>query len=889
MMKQAWHLKDADAVLSGFGSSEQGLSPAEAEKRLAEYGPNALPEKKGAGPFMIFLSQFGSPLNWVLLGAALLSLLMKEFSDGAVIVFIVFLNAAIGFYQEYKAEQSVRALRKMVVSAARVVRGGTEQQVKAADLVPGDIILLASGDKVPADARLVWGHSLRVDEAMLTGESVAASKDPAVLSDEKAQIGDRKNMLYMATAVVSGRARAVVTGTGSATEIGSIASLMQGTESAKTPLQEKFEQFSKILGFGLLGVAAVILTLGVSRGEPLKEMLMTVIAVIVASIPEGLPIVVTIAMAIGVTRMSKRGAIIRKLPAVETLGSTTVICSDKTGTLTRNEMTVKAVYDGEELYQVSGAGYSPEGEIFCGQADCPEARRLKLEKVLRAGLLCNESSLHRRDGAWTVSGDPTEAALIVSAAKGGLKADEEKKSRPQTGILPFESEYGYMATLHRDGDASLLLVKGAPEFVAEMCGLSDERRKDAMDAAEDLAESGMRVLMTAQKVLPAGAELKRDDLRGLEFTGLQGMIDPSRPEAVAAIANCRAAGIRPVMITGDHGVTARAVGRELGIGGEAARVITGRELSGMTDEALYAAVKDVSIFARVAPEHKLRIVSQLMRRGEVVAVTGDGVNDAPALKAAHIGAAMGLTGTDVSKEAADMIVTDDNFASIYNAVVEGRVVFDNIRKAVFFLIPTGLSAVLSIFVTMFAGLPLPYTAIQLLWINVVTNSLQDLALAFEPAEPSVYTRPPIDPREGILSRLLVQRTFIVGVLIALGVLYNFKLAVAEGGSIEECRTVAMTTMVFFQFFQLWNSRSETRSVFLINPLSNSFLAFSMLAALVAQILVIYEPNMQRLFHTTALSEAQWIRIILTASTVIVAVELDKLIRAARAGSSRRPA
>ncbi len=877
-MKKDWHLVTAEETLASLGSSPSGLSAAEAQKRLAGYGPNVLPEKKGAGPLKIFLSQFGSPLNWILLGAALLSLFMGEVSDAAVIAFIVMINAVIGFYQEYKAEQSVRALKRMMVSSARVVREGAESSVKATSLVPGDIILLASGDKVPADARLLESNSLRVDEAMLTGESVAASKDAGARPEEKAQIGDRLNMLYMGTSVVSGRARAVVTGTGTATEIGSIAGLMQDTVSAVTPLQEKFERFSRVLGLALLGVGIVILILGVARGESLATMLMTVIAIIVAAIPEGLPIVVTIAMAIGVTRMAKRGAIIRKLPAVETLGSTTVICSDKTGTLTRNEMTVKTIYAGAELYQASGTGYSPEGKIFCGREHCEGGCREKLERTLRAGLLCNESSVYREGEAWKVTGDPTEAALIVAAAKGGLKPEEEKKAYPQTGILPFESEHGYMATLHRSGSGSLLFVKGAPEFVADMCSMSAEERLDAMEAAENLASSGMRVLMTAQKSLPEGAELRREDLKGLEFTGLQGMIDPPRPEAVEAIANCRKAGIRPVMITGDHAVTAQAIGRELGIGGDSTRVITGRELSTMTDEALYDAVKDVSIYARVAPEHKLRIVSQLMKRGEIVAVTGDGVNDAPALKAAHIGAAMGITGTDVAKEAADMIVTDDNFASIYNAVVEGRVVFDNIRKAVFFLIPTGLSAVLSIFVTMFAGLPLPYTAIQLLWINVATNSLKDVTLAFEPAEPSVYTRPPNDPKEGILSRMMVERTLIVGTVIALGVLYNFQLALAEGLTVEQCRTVAMTTMVFFQFFQLWNSRSETRSIFRINPLSNPILVLSMLAALAAQILVIYEPNMQNLFQTTALTKAQWVRIILTASTIILVVEADKWLR-----------
>ena len=877
-MKKDWHLKTAEETLAGLGTSAGGLSAAEAENRLAEYGPNALPEKEGAGPLKIFLSQFGSPLNWILLAAALISLLLGEVSDAGVIAFIVLVNAAIGFYQEYRAERSVRALRKMVVASARVLRGGSESVIKAAGLVPGDIILLASGDKVPADARLLEANSLRVEEAMLTGESVAASKDTATVADEKAQIGDRHNMLYMGTAVVSGRAKAAVTGTGTSTEIGAIAGLMEDTVSVKTPLQDKFERFSKVLGLGLLGVGVVILALGVARGESLRDMFMTVIAVIVAAIPEGLPIVVTIAMSIGVTRMARRGAIMRKLPAVETLGSTTVICSDKTGTLTRNEMTVKAVYDGEELYQVSGTGYSPDGEIFCGKEACEGGRREKLDKVLRAGLLCNESSVYREGEVWKVTGDPTEAALIVAAAKGGMKADGEKKNYPQAGILPFESEYGYMATLHKAGSGSLLFVKGAPEFVAEMCSLEEARRREIMGAAEDLASSGMRVLMTAQKALPGGAELNREELKGLEFTGLQGMIDPARPEAVEAIAGCRKAGIRAVMITGDHAVTARAIGRELGIGGEDPKVVTGRELSTMTDEALYDTVKDVSIYARVAPEHKLRIVSQLMKRGEIAAVTGDGVNDAPALKAAHIGAAMGITGTDVSKEAADMIVTDDNFASIYNAVVEGRVVFDNIRKAVFFLIPTGLASVLSIFVTMFAGLPLPYTAIQLLWINVVTNSLQDLALAFEPAEPSVYNRPPNDPKEGILSKVMLQRTFIVGALIAAGVLFNFKSALAEGLSIEEARTVAVTTMVFFQFFQLWNSRSETRSIFRINPLSNPFLAFSMLAALVAQIAVVYEPTMQKLFQTTDLHEGQWIRILLTASTVFLVVELDKWLR-----------
>lgn len=884
-----WYQLGVQETLKGLGASENGLTAEKAKQRAAEYGPNRLADEERISRLKILLHQFTSPLIYILLIAGIITLVLQEYIDSGVIFTVVIVNALIGFVQEYKAEESVRALKRMVVPKARVIRDGREKEVNSEDLVPEDLVLLASGAKVPADLRLIHSIELRVDEAMLTGESLPAEKKTAPIKEENLTPGDQRNMAFMGTVVVNGRARGVVTATGSRTLLGSIARDVRAIGMVRAPLQEKIHGFAKAIGVLVLGSSGLLFLVGFFIGESAKDMFMTAVAAAVATIPEGLPIVVTIAMAVGVARMARQNAIVRKLPAVETLGSTTVIGSDKTGTLTRNEMTVKLVYDGARVHEITGSGYEPKGEIIhegrsISLKDFPE-----LEQVLRIGLLCNESELYEEEGHHKVDGDPTEGALIVSALKGGFGPEEEKKKYPQLALVPFESERGYMATLHKRGGRKVIFVKGAPEKVLDMCdGLGDAEgtRKKIMETATGFAGEGLRVLAFAFREAPDDmAELSHRDVEsGLTFAGLQGMIDPPRTEAIAAIEGCKKAGIRVVMITGDHAVTARAIAGRLGLAEENSEVLIGSEIEGMADDRLYGKTEKVNVYARVSPQHKLRITEQLKKQGHIVAVTGDGVNDAPALKAAHIGIAMGRTGTDVAKEASDMVLTDDNFASIFNAVKEGRIVFDNIRKVTFFLIPTGVAAILSILGTVVMGLPIPYVPAQLLWVNLVTNGLQDVALAFEPGEKGIVDRPPRDPKEGIMSRILIERTLMVGLIISAGVVYNFVSALNAGDSLEKARTVAVTTMVFFQFFQAWNSRSELESVFRLNPLGNPFLFFSMIAAFLAQLAVIYVPPLQWVFRTEPISGTEWLQILIVASSVIVAVEIDKFLRRRKAGN-----
>lgn len=855
-------------------TSERGMSAAEAALRLERYGTNSLPEQKPISRLRIFLHQFQSPLIYILIVAGIVALLLGEEVDASVIFVIVGLNAIIGYIQEYKAEKSVRALKGLVVQKAIVLRDGKEHEIPSEELVPGDVVLLSSGAKVPADLRLFEARELRVEEAMLTGESLPSQKHTLTLEDENITPGDQENMAFMGTAVLNGRGRGIVVETGLRTQLGKIASQVQGVETVKIPLQEKFDRFAQAIGILILGASVLLFAIGIWMGESIKNMFLVMVAAAVAAIPEGLPVVVTITLAIGMSRMASKHAIIRNLPSVETLGSTTFIGSDKTGTLTKNEMTVKAIFDGTTVYQVEGSGYDPDGEIRPeGPGDDPE--RLKL--LLRIGLLCNESLLISEDGFTKVQGDPTEGALIVCGIKGGLDPEDERIKFPQQDIIPFESERGYMATLHRAGDKGLAFVKGAPEQVFSRCsreGMEEARRK-----AEKFAADGLRVLAMAFREVPAEKKLNDKMLEGLKFAGLQAMMDPPRPEVIEAISNCREAGIKVAMITGDHAATAVTIGRQLGIvRGDSARVLTGRDLEKMSDDELFKIVKEISIYARVAPEHKLRIVNQLKRHGDIVAVTGDGVNDAPALKAAHMGVAMGRTGTDVAKEASDMVVTDDNFASIFSAVVEGRIVFDNIRKVTFFLIPTGVAAILSIIGTLALGLPIPFVPAQLLWINLVTNGLQDVALAFEPGEKDVINRPPRNPRESIMSRLLIERTFTVGLVISIGIVYVFMDAIRDGLSLERARTISMTTLVFFQFFQAWNSRSEYISIFRISPFSNPFLLYSMIGSFLAQMAVLYIPGLQWIFRTEPLSLMDWAEIAIVSLSVVLVVEIDKYLR-----------
>jgi Ca2+-transporting ATPase len=886
-----WYQLSAKDILHKLNTSEKGLDYEEARQRLEQYGPNKLAEEEEISRLKIFLHQFASPLIYILIIAAVITFILKEYIDTGVIMAVVILNAIIGFFQEYKAEQSIRALKKMVVPKARVLRNGEEKEIKSEELVPGDIVLLTSGSRIPADIRLIHTIELKIEEAMLTGESLPAEKHPRPIHEDSLMPGDQRNMAFMGTITLSGRGKGIVVATGASTILGSIAREVRQFEITRTPLQQKFDRFAKRIGLIVLLASFALFGIGIFLGEEIETMFMTMVAAAVATIPEGLPVVVTITLAAGVARMARQNAIIRALPAVETLGSTTVIGSDKTGTLTKNEMTVKLIYDGKHTYEVTGSGYELKGEILHEGLRIKPKELENLMYVLRIGLLCNESRVYEEEDIYKVDGDPTEGALIISAIKAGLNPEAEREKYEQLSIIPFESERSYMATLHKHRGKKLIFVKGAPEKVLEMCtrDMDGERinKKEVLRFASDFAKEGMRVLSFAYKEAPDDideisckeVEKCQDISSGLIFAGLQGMIDPPRPEAIEAIEGCRRAGIKVVMITGDHAVTAKAIGKKLGIADDNSEVLTGSALEEMDDAELLEKVKTASIFARVSPHHKLRITEQLKNLGHIVAVTGDGVNDATALKAAHIGVAMGRTGTDVAKEASDMVIVDDNFASIFSAVKEGRIIFDNIRKVVFFLIPTGVAAIISIMVTLILGLPIPYLPSQLLWINLVTNGLQVIALSFEPGEKNVLNRPPLNPQEGIMSKVLVQRTVLVGAIISAGVVYNFYTAyVQEGASLEYARTVAVTTMVVFQFLQAWNSRSEWQSVFKMRLLGNPLLFYGLIASFLAQIAVIYMPALQWVFRTEPIGTDKWLTILIVAFSVIVVVEIDKWIR-----------
>ncbi len=880
-----WYRSEIEEVFGNLDSSHEGLSDAEAKVRLPKYGPNKLAEHEQISRLKILIHQFTSPLIYILLIASFVTFLLSEYIDMAVILSVVVLNAVIGYLQEYKAERSVRALKQMVVPKARILRDGKEREIDSEELVPGDIVLLSSGSKVPADLRLFHTLELKVEEAMLTGESVPAEKKSLSIQSANLTPGDQTNMAFMGTIVVTGRGKGIVVNTGTTTILGTIAQELKGVRPVKAPVQEKINKFSKQIGLLVLAASVAVFIFGILTGESIKDMFMTAVAAAVATVPEGLPIVVTIAMAAGVARMAKRNAIIRNLPTVETLGSTTVICSDKTGTLTKNEMTVLLVYDGEHTYEITGSGYEPQGEILHDKMPVEPNELVTLLHVFRIGLLCNESDIYEEEGQFRVDGDPTEGALIVSAMKAGLNPEAERENYPRLGIIPFESDRGYMATLHEYQGKKIIFAKGAAEKLLDMCTacLISEHliRKDFIKFADTLAKQGLRVLAMAYKEMPDDTEaITHQDIQsGLILTGLQGMIDPPREEVKHAIDGCKKAGIRTVMVTGDHAITAVAIGRQLGIvQEEETNALIGKQLEAISDDELFYKVQQTSVYARVAPQDKLRIVQQMKKHNEIVAVTGDGVNDAPALKAAHIGVAMGRSGTDVAKEAADMVIADDNFASIFHAVEEGRIVFENIRKVIFFLIPTGIAAILSIIISQLLKLPLPYLPSQLLWINLVTNGLQVLALAFEPGEQGIINKPPRSPQEGLMSKLLLQRTVLVGSIISLGVIGNYILALRSGDSLEQARTVAVTTMVFFQFFQAWNSRSETRSIFRMSLISNPFLFYGMLASIFAHLAVLYVPALQWVFRTVPLAMIEWGEVLVVSMIIIFAVEIDKWIR-----------
>ena len=897
--EKIWHSLSSEEIISTFESHESnGLTGQAATERLERSGPNELTTAQGQGPVIRFLLQFKQPLVIILLAAALITLILAEYVDAGVIFAVVLVNAVIGFVQESRAMKAIEALARAMTSEATVMRDGEKKRIPAVQLVPGDLVLLQSGDKVPADMRLIGTRELQIDESALTGESVPVQKETGVLEEDLA-IGDRRNMAYSSTLVTYGGGRGVVIATGDNTEIGRINQLIAAADVLETPLTRKIHQFSSILLYAILAMAALTFVVGILRGQDLVEMFMASVALAVGAIPEGLPAAITITLAIGVSRMARRNAIIRKLPAVETLGSTMVICSDKTGTLTQNQMTVQDIVAGGPRYTVSGIGYAVEGEISAIDDAADPVANQALAALLKAGLLCNDASLKKEGGNWRVEGDPTEGALIVSAMKAGYEPRKLEQEMPRLDTIPFESARQYMATLHDQGPGKprLLYVKGSIESICVECatilGPDGEPDVPGPDAVvhwvESMADKGLRVLAFAQKELPPDTtRITHDDVaEGLHFLGLQGMIDPPRPEAIEAVAACQAAGIRVKMITGDHAVTAGAIARQMGLCGDSCsyhtrEVLTGREIAELDQDRLVETADATAVFARVSPEQKLRLVEALQKKDYVVAMTGDGVNDAPALRQADIGVAMGLAGTEVSKESADMILTDDNFATIKAAVEEGRGVFDNLIKFITWTLPTNGGEGLVILTAILLGTRLPILPLQILWINMTTALLLGLMLAFEPKEAGIMSRPPRDPSMPILTAPLIRRIAMVSLLLVIGAFGLFKLELVLMGDNEAlARTLAVNVFVFGEMFYLFNCRSMTDPVWKLGLFSNPLLWAGVGVMTLLQLLYTYLPLLNTVFQSAPMGLKEWGMVLTSSLVIYVVVEIEKRISRSR--------
>lgn len=921
------HLPAHEVVLLLETDSTKGLTSEEAAQRRERFGPNVLPKFRRHGPLLRFLFQFHHPLIYVLLVATGMTAVLDEWVDAGVIFGVVLVNAIVGFVQESRAEKALDALLSMMKTEATVRRDGRKVRIPSAEIVPGDLVLLESGDKTPADLRLIAVRELRVDESALTGESVPVEKVDQVLPPETV-VADRKNMAFSGTLVTYGQGTGVVVGTGVATELGRIHQLIGETTEIATPLTKKLAQFSNVLTVAILGLAAFTFALGLWRGQKPAEIFLAAVALAVGAIPEGLPAAVTITLAIGVSRMARRHAIIRKLPAVETLGSTTVICSDKTGTLTKNEMTVQAVLVGDSLFDVEGAGYEPVGRIsgpatgqssnvnredlspvgsqfgappppsdpFSSGTPDPDPFPPGLLEILTAGALCNDSQHVEQDGRWVIAGDPTEGALLVAAKKTGLDPARLNEQWPRVDAIPFESERQFMATLHRGepGHESVIYLKGAVEKTLRVCDRTlaadgTERVLDGqavLDQVDACAGRGLRVLAFARKSAPAGADrlVDRDVESGFVFLGLQAMMDPPRPEAVAAVRACQSAGIAVKMITGDHAATARAIAAQIGLNGRTHHetgglvAMTGQELAATPREDLVEAADRTAVFARVSPEQKLRLVEALQAREHVVAMTGDGVNDAPALKQADIGVAMGRGGTEVAKDAADMVLTDDNFASIEAAVEEGRCVFDNLTKFIVWTLPTNMGEGLVILTAIAFGAVLPILPVQILWINMTTAVALGLMLAFEPKEPGIMARAPRDPRQPILTGVLVERIFLVSFLMLAGAYGVFLWELERTDSIVAARTAAVNVFVMVELFYLFNCRSLEHTLFQVGLFSNPWIWRGVTTMIGLQLVLTYVPAMNRLFHTGPIDGPAWGLILGAAVTVYVVVEVETWLR-----------
>jgi P-type Ca2+ transporter type 2C len=887
----AWHSLDVDEAAAWLETSPgSGLSEREAAKRLAEQGPNELAAAGVVAPWRLLLQQFRNVLILILLAAVGLSVVLGHATEAIVIAAIVLLAAVLGFVQEYRAERAIEALSRMAAPTATVVRDGKEIDIPARELVPGDLMLLRAGDHVSADGRLAQAVNLRVEESALTGESLPVDKQSEALADGELPVGDRTNMVYAGTAISYGRGSALVVATGMETEFGGIARLLQTIERVKTPLQLSLDRVAMLLARVAVVVVLLVVSLGLLRGQPFLEMLLFGTALAVAVVPEALPAVITISLTLAAQRMARRNALVRRLPAIETLGSVSVICTDKTGTLTRDEMTVRRVVVAGQTLQVSGAGYEPDGEYSRnGSAVEPPD---ELRETLRAAVLASDARLLRgeADGGWQVRGDPTEGALVVAAAKAGLRREELEAEFPRLDEIPFTSESKRMTTLHETYDGMVAYAKGAPEVILGDCtrqldasgetALDDADRGKLLATARQMASEALRVLAVARRSNAIRGTAERD----LTFLGLIGMIDPPRPEAKRAVARCRRAGITPVMITGDHPLTAEAIARELGILTDG-RAVTGAELEAMDDAALEREIETIQVYSRVSPVHKLRIVTTLQGKGHSVAMTGDGVNDAPALKKADIGVAMGITGTDVANEAAEMTLTDDNFASIVAAVEAGRGVFANIKKYLMYLLAANLGEIGLLLGASLLGRPLPLSAVQILYVNLATDGLPALALSVDPAERDLMRRPPRSRETGIFTRPVVTLIAVGGAWSALVTLGLFTWALSSGRALAEAMTMTFATLVLIEFFKAYSFRSDRNSV-LDRPFANRWLNLAILWELLLVAFVVNVPFLQQAFGTTGLSLGACLIVTGAAFTIVPVLELAK--RAIRRYSRRCP-
>jgi len=883
----AWHALSVESTFEEFDAGESGLTSSQAAVRLDRHGPNRLQPPRPKHPVIRFAEQFNNVLIYVLLSAAIVTALLDHWVDTAVIVGVVVINALIGFLQEGKAERALDAIRNMLSVQALVLRDSRRIMIPAEDLVPGDVVVLHSGDKVPADIRLTRVKNLQVQEAALTGESSAVSKQTEAVPTDS-QLGDRRCMVYSSTLVTYGQGQGVVVATGDATEIGRISILLSDVQQLMTPLLKQMASFGRWLTGAIVCVAVLTFLYGIGvQDYSADEMFLAAVGLAVAAIPEGLPAIMTITLAIGVQHMARRRAIVRRLPAVETLGSVTVICSDKTGTLTKNEMTVQTLVTRDDGYDVSGVGYAPNGVFTRNSEQVVVDDDVLLCEMARGAILCCEASLHEDEGSWIVDGSPTEGALLAMAMKAGFDPALEARALPRADHIPFESERRFMGTLHHDDSGgSLIYVKGAPEQVFSMCALQRSVAGDRPLDTEfwnqrmsEIAARGQRVLALAttraaarQHALDVG-----DVENGLTLLGLFGLADPPREQAMEAVSNCQAAGIRVKMITGDHAITAGAIGSMIGLRTDSG-VLTGRDLDDMNEQDLCRRIEDIDIFARTSPEHKLRLVQMLQSNGEVVAMTGDGVNDAPALKRADVGVAMGKKGTEAAKEASAMVLVDDNFACIADAVEEGRVVYDNLKKAIMFILPTNGGEAFTIMAAIAFGRVLPITPVQVLWVNMITAVTLALALAFERAETNVMQRTPRHPKEPLLSGFLIWRIAFVSTILVAGTFGMFLWERSQGTDVALARTVAVNTLVMFEVFYLFSTRFLHTSVLNTAGLFGSRPVLIAIAlVIIAQMAFTYTPQMQLLFGVQALSVEHWIAIVLVASSVLWLVELEKQV------------